>query len=188
MKGIYNWLGKHARTSYGPLIFFILTFIEGFFIVPVSSLLAFYCLENRKKSFFYGTVATIGSAVAALTGYFLGVLLWKSAGTHIINYLIAKEKFDYLVTQYKTYQSVTVFITALTPMPFKALTLTAGFCRIPIVSFIIFTIIARGIRFYFISGSIYFWGDQVNYYLKKYFYYILALGIISLILMIWLIH
>lgn len=183
-----NWLGKHVHASYGIYIFCLLIFIEGFFIVPVSTLLAFYCLENRKKAFMYASIATIISGIAALTGYFLGTLLWKVTGLKFITIFISAGKFNYLVEQYKTYQAWAVFFTALTPMPFKALTLTAGFCRLPIIPFIVFTLIARGLRFFLIATSIYIWGDLVNYYLDKYFYYFVAFGISLLIFMIWVIH
>lgn len=188
MKAFYNWIGKHINAPYGTFIFCLLTFIEGFFIIPVSTLLAFYCLENRKKSFLYGTAATISSGFGALAGYFIGFLIWKGIGTNILNFFISPEKFNYAVEQYKTYQAWAVFLTAFTPVPFKALTITAGFCQLPIIPFLIFTLLARGIRFYFIAIGIYIWGEQVNYYFKKYFYYIVIFAIGFLILLIWLIH
>lgn len=188
MKAIYNWLGKHVNAPYGIYIFATLVFIEGFFVVPVSTLLAFYCLENRRKSFIYATVAALFSVIGALTGYYLGTVLWKAAGKDVINAIINPEKFEYLVEQYKTYQAWAVFITALTPMPFKLLTLTAGFCKLPLIPFLSYTLIARGIRFYFIATGIYIWGDKVSYYLNKYFYYFLILGISIFVLTIWLVH
>lgn len=188
MKSMYNWLGKHVHAPYGIYIFGLLVIIEGFFIVPVSTLLAFYCLEKRKQAFLYATIATATSAVGALIGYSLGALLWQALGTTVTHWLVAPDKFDYLVQQFQHNQAWAITGIALTPMPFKALTLTAGFCKLPVLPFLFFTMLGRGIRFYAIALSIYIWGEKIQYYLNKYFYYIIALGIALFILMWRLLH
>jgi len=188
MKGMYNWLGKHVHAPYGIYIFSLLVFIEGFFIVPVSTLLAFYCLEDRKRTFLYAGIATVISAFSALAGYYIGTLLWNLTGTKLIGYLISEAKFNKLIEQFKAYEAFAVFVAAFTPVPFKVLTLTAGFCKLPLKTFLIFTILGRGIRFYLIATGIYIWGDAVNYFLNKYFYYIIGLGIAFIMFSFWIIH
>lgn len=188
MKGMYNWLGKHVHAPYGIYVFGLLVFIEGFFFVPVSTLLAFYCLKDRKKTFIYAAIATIVSIFAALAGYYLGMLLWNVTGMKVINLLISEDTFNKMIEKLKLYQNFAVLITAFTPVPFKALTLTAGFCQLPLKAFLIFTTLGRGIRFYLIATGIYIWGDAVNYYLNKYFYYIISLGIAFTLFSFWIIH
>lgn len=188
MKGMYTWLGKHVHAPYGIFMLALLTVIEGFFIIPVSTVLAFFCLENRKKAFIYATVTTLASGIGALIGYYLGVLLWQWAGGTLINKLIGAETFTHLVEQFKNHQAWAITGIALTPFPFKALTLTAGFCKLPLAPFIAFTLLGRGIRFYLIATGIYIWGDKIQYYLDKYFYYFAALGISMLIGSWWFLH
>lgn len=180
MKIVYQWLGKHVHAWYGDFVLALLIFIEGFFFIPVSTLLAFFCLENRRKAFYYAVLATVMSGLGALAGYSLGMLLWYAGGKWLIHYFIAPDKFDQLVDQFKQYQTWTTFVVAFTPVPFKLLTLTAGFCHLPLIPFILISMVARGLRFFGIAGAIYLWGDQVHYYLNKYFYYVL--GTIGLIL------
>lgn len=187
-ENLYAWVGAHVNAPYGVYIFSLLLFIEGFFIIPASTLLAFYCLENRVKAFRYAFIATIMSGLAALAGYGLGILLWQVTGMNILNYFITTEKFDYLVAQYKTYQAWAVFLVALTPMPFKALTITAGFCKLPVLPFILFTLMARGLRFFTIGAGIFFFGDRINYYLNKYFYFFVLLFISFFVILWWLLH
>ena len=188
MKIVYQWLGKHVHAPYGTFVFALLVFIEGFFIVPVSTLLAFYSLENRNKALFYALLATLVSALGAAAGYGLGMLLWSVGGKSIIHFFISPEKFEHLVDQFKSYQAWTTFVVALTPMPFKMLTLTAGFLRLPIIPFIILSMLARGLRFFVISGAIALWGEKVHYYLNEYFYYIIGAGIGFFIALWFLMH
>ncbi len=177
MKALYQWLGKHVHAWYGTLIFALLVFIEGFFVVPVSTMVAFFSLQNRPRAFMYATIATLVSGLGALAGYGIGVLLWQAGGRAFLDYVIDAKKFDLLVEQFKAYQAWTTFIVALTPMPYKILTFSAGFMRMPVVPFILFSMAARGLRFFAIAGAIYIWGEKVQYYLDTYFYWVVAAGI-----------
>ena len=188
MKAIYQWLGRNIHGPYGTFIFGFLVFIEGFFIVPVSTLLAFYSLENRKRALTYATIATLVSVLGALAGYSLGVLLWKAGGKNLIYSFISPTKFDQLVDQFEHYQAWTTFVIALTPLPFKMLTITAGFCKLAILPFLGFTIVALGLRFYAISGAIYIWGEQVHAFLNAYFYQIAFAGIVLFVLLWFVFH
>lgn len=188
MKALYNWLGSYVQSRYGPFILGLLVFIEGFFFVPVSTLLAFYCLQNRRHAFWYALIATVASAFGAIAGYYIGILLWKTTGPALINFFISPDKFEILVSNFKKYQAWTIFLVALTPMPFKALTFTAGFCKLPLLPFIFFSLIARGIRFYAIALGITLFGEKVEYYLNKYFYYLLAAALAIFVALWFLIH
>jgi membrane protein YqaA with SNARE-associated domain len=188
MKTLYNWLGKHVHAPYGAYVFGLLVIIEGFFVVPVSTMLAFFCLEKRQHALWYAALATATSAIGALIGYALGALVWKTLGPTITSWLVSPDKFEYLVQQFEQHQAWAITGIALTPMPFKALTLTAGFCKLPIIPFVFFTLLGRGIRFFAIAVGIYIWGEKIQYYLNKYFYYIIALGIAFFILLWRLLH
>ncbi len=188
MKALYQWLGKHVHAPYSTFLFALLVFIEGFFIIPVSTLLAFFSLEDRPNALLYATIATLVSGLGALAGYLLGVMLWKAGGTAFLHYIVDEKRFAHLVQQFKTYQAWTTFFVALTPMPYKMLTISAGFMRLPIIPFILFSMLARGIRFFAISGAIALWGEEVHYYLHKYFYWVISIGLICFIILWYLMY
>jgi membrane protein YqaA with SNARE-associated domain len=188
MKSMYYWLGKHVHAPYGTWIFALLVFIEGFFIVPVSTLLTFYCLENRSRAFMYAALATATSILAATTGYALGSLIWHTVGQTFIYYIISPETFHTLVEKYTLYQAATVLMVSATPIPFKALTLTAGFCKLPLLPFLTYAIIGRGIKFFAIATGIHLWGHHIQNLIDKYFYVFLTLFIASFVLMWWFLH
>ncbi len=184
MKNIYYWLGERVNKPYGNLILAFFAFLEGFFFSPVTTILAFYCLENRQKSFLYASIVTVMSVFAAIAGYGIGVLIWRTVGHSFLYYFISQQSFEYYVGQLRHYQAATILSVSLLPLPFKALTFTAGFCRLPIVPFIIYSMLGRGLRFYAIAASVYLWGHHVQYYLDKYFYYFVSL-ILALTIGLW---
>ena len=188
MKALYHWIGSHVHAWYGSLIFGFLVFIEGFFVVPVSTLLAVFCLENRSKAYMYAAIATVVSALGALTGYFIGTLLWKAGGSAFLYYVVDEHKFFQLVEQFTTYQAWTTFFVALSPMPFKMLTFSAGFMGLPLIPFLFFSMIARGCRFFAIATLIFLLGDQAQFYVDKYFYWIITVGTLSFLMMWYFMH
>lgn len=188
MKTVFEWLEKHIDTWYGTFVFGFLVFVEGFFFIPVSTLLAFFSLANRKRALYYAFIATLLSAFGALAGYTIGKILWASGGKSLIYYLISPDKFDQMLDRFKNYQIWTTFIVALMPIPFKLLTISAGFCQLPVIPFILLSTLARGLRFFAISTSIMLWGDKVQYYLNKYFYYIIAATIVFFIALWFVLH
>jgi membrane protein YqaA with SNARE-associated domain len=173
LRRIYDWMGKKAHSKHGLVWLCALFFVEAsFFIIPIDPLLILFCVEHRQRSFFFATLATISSVAGGIFGYLIGYLLWDTIGITLVNALISQETFQVVVGRYKIYQSWAVLIGALTPVPYKAITISAGFCKLPIIPFIIYSIIGRGARFYLIAGAIYLWGARIKNFIDKYFNYL----------------
>ena len=183
MKKLYQWLSIHLQTWYGTLLFMVLVATEGLFFIPVSALLAFYCLENRSKAFMYATLATALTGLSALLGYLVGYLLHQTGSFLLLDYVVRPETFHVLATKFTEYQTFSSFAVALSPIPYKTITITAGFLGVPLFPFILLSIAARGLRFFAIASAVHFWGDNLKYMLDKYFYWVLGLAVLVLLLL-----
>jgi len=182
MKKLYHWATKKVHTRYATPLLSALVAIEGVLFMPTSSLLMVYCLERRSRAFYYATVTTIASILGGILGYIAGAFLWELIGHQLIGLFTTPEAFENLVTHYKTYSISGVFIASFLPMPYKLVTLTAGFCQLSLIPYIISISCARAIRFYLIALTVYFWGDRIQQILDRYFYYLIALGIGMMVL------
>jgi membrane protein YqaA with SNARE-associated domain len=175
IRNVYDWMGKKAHSRHGLVWLCILFFIESsFFIIPVDPLLILFCVEHRKRAFFFATLATISSVVGGIFGYMIGYLLWDSVGVRLVNLFISQETFQVAVHRYTLYQAWAVLIGALTPVPYKAITISAGFCKLPLIPFFVYSIIGRGARFYLLAGAIYVWGVHIKEFIDKYFNYLVV--------------
>lgn len=188
MKQLYQWMGQQVHNKHATKLFSLLSFIEGFFFVPLGTLLVIYCLAKREKAFMYAAIATVLSVLGGVVGYLVGLLLWEAFSGNILNYLITPEHFAYLKSLYATYQSWTIFLATLMPIPFKAVSISAGFCKIPVINFVILSMMGRGLRFFALASSVYIWGDKINQIIDKYFYYIFFAGIFALGLILYISH
>jgi membrane protein YqaA with SNARE-associated domain len=173
VKNMYDKMGKHVDSPAAIWWLSFFFFIEAsIFFIPVDPLLILFCIQNNKKSFFFATIATIFSVIGGIFGYIIGSFMWDSIGTKIVTWIIGMDNFNKAVAKYTLYQNWAVLIAGFTPIPYKAVTISAGFCKLPIAPFIIYSIIARGARFFLLAGSIKIWGNYIKIFIEKYFNYL----------------
>ena len=90
---VISW-AKHPHASY----YLTGTSIaeSSFFPVPVDVLLAPMVLARRQKAWWYAGLATIGSVVGAVIGYYIGLFLFDQVAQPIIDFYHFQEKFVYV--------------------------------------------------------------------------------------------
>ncbi len=191
LKKPYEWMGSTINSPYSDYILGFLFYLEAIFFLPTDPILILYCLERRDKALTYATIATVGSVLGGITSYALGALLWNYAGDQVIhnqfvNYIMSPKTFHRLSNQYQEYEWWAIFIAGFTPVPYKAATLAAGFCKISLIPFITCSIIARGARFYLLAIVCKLFGEQIKESIQKYFNVILLLAVVLIILFTWL--
>lgn len=188
IKKAYDWMGSKVHSKYSNVWLSALFFIEAVFFVPVDPILILFCVENNKKSLRYAFIATISSVAGGIFGYFIGSFMWQSIGAKLVTWFITPQTFESAVLKYKLYQNWAVLIAGFTPLPYKAITLSAGFCQLPILPFILFSFIARGTRFFLIALTIRIWGPQIKYFIDRYFNQLVIIFTIVLISSFWLLR
>ena len=90
-KRVISW-ASHPHASY---YLTATSFAESsFFPVPVDVLLAPMVLARRDKAWWYAGLATVGSVVGAVFGYYIGLFLFDQVAQPIIDFYHFQEKFD----------------------------------------------------------------------------------------------
>ena len=187
IRKIYDWMGSKVDSKYADWWLIFLFFIESsFFIIPVDPLLILYCVTNSNRSFYYATIATAASVVGGVFGYLIGAVLWKSIGIVLVKWIITEETFYHLVKKYKIYQNWAVFIAGFAPVPYKAVTISAGFCNLPIIPFIVVSIIGRGGRFFLVAAAIRLWGVHIKNIIDRYFNQLVVAFAALVVFSIWI--
>lgn len=190
IRNIYDWMGSKVGSAYADAWLIALFFIESsFFIIPVDPLLILYCISNTKRSLYYAAIATMASVAGGIFGYFIGSVMWYGIGQVLVKWLISEKTFYDVVAKYKLYQNWAVLLAGFTPIPYKAVTISAGFCNLAFVPFVTCSILARGARFFLIAGAIKMWGPQIKDFINQYFNYLVVaftlMVILSLKVLVW---
>ncbi len=159
-----------AETPYGSLALIILAFAESsFFPVPPDVLLIALAISIPKKSYFYAIQTTVSSVIGGILGYYIGMALMDIIGWRIIDFYNARELFTELFKTFNDYNFWAVLIAAITPIPYKVFTISAGAAAANFGVFMLASIIGRSIRFFTVGTLIYLFGERIRNFIDKYF-------------------
>lgn len=182
IRRLYDWVLHWAETPYGSLALILLAFAESsFFPVPPDVLLIALAISIPKKSFFYAMVTTVSSVIGGMLGYYIGMALMDIIGWKIIDFYHARELFTELFKTFNEYNFWAVLIAAITPIPYKVFTISAGAANASFGVFMLASIIGRSIRFFAVGTLIYIFGERIKNFIDKYFNWLSILFMILLI-------
>ncbi len=170
IRKLYDWILHWAETPYGSLALIILAFAESsFFPIPPDVLLIALALSIPKRSYYYAFISSLSSVVGGMLGYYIGMALMDIIGWKIIDFYHARELFEQLFKTFNDYNFWAVLIAAITPIPYKVFTISAGAANASFAVFMLASIIGRSIRFFAVGTLIYFFGESIRNFIDKYF-------------------
>ena len=168
MRRIYDWMMEKARSERAPHALFWVSFIESsFFPIPPDVMLIPMVIANRLKAWWYATVATVGSVIGGVFGYLIGYFLFEQIGQPILEFYGKAESFGEFTSWFNEWGVWILIIKGMTPFPYKVLTITAGVTHMPLIEFMLASVIARAMRFYLVAGLLYFFGEPIREFIEK---------------------
>lgn len=169
LRTLYDWtIGKAAHPyAQGWLAFF--SFIEAsFFPIPPHPLLGLMCLAEPKKALRFSIIATLASVAGGLFGYAIGYLLYDSVGVPLLSAIGLLESLPAAECTFDQYGSYAVVIAAATPVPFKLLTITAGFLQMDLAPFFLAALAGRAFIFVSVGALFQLFGRPIKRLIETY--------------------
>ena len=144
------------------------SFVESsFFPIPPDVMLIPMALARPDRAWHYATLCTWTSVLGGLLGYGIGALLYDSVGQWLIAIYGYGDKVEAFREAYNQYGAWIILLKGLTPIPYKIVTITSGFAGYNIFLFVLLSIIARGMRFYFIAWLISRYGPRARVIIEE---------------------
>ncbi|MEM2855702.1 MAG: YqaA family protein [Candidatus Nitrosocaldaceae archaeon] len=154
---IVEW-AKEFFVSFGEIGLFIVAFAESsVFPIPPDIILIALALLNPNLSLYYSLIASIGSVLGGIGGYYIGM----KGGRRIAKRIFKERLLNKVDEYFNEYGTWTVFIAAFSPIPYKVFTIGAGIARFNLKRFIIASVIGRSARFVAEGIIIMFWGKEI---------------------------
>jgi len=146
---------------------FAVSFVESsIFPVPPDVMIVPMVLADRAKAFRIALVCTIGSVLGALAGFAIGALLFEALGRPMIEFYGYGEAFQEFTTRYNEWGAWIVAGAALTPFPFKVITIASGATGLDLSVFIVASTLARGARFYLEAILLWRFGPPIRGFIE----------------------
>ena len=158
---LYDWVMALARSRHAPWALAIVSFAESsFFPIPPDVMLAPMVAVRPNRAFVYAGICTAASVIGGLLGYAIGVFLEPVGETilSLFGHPDGRAEFQHWFDKYGLF---VILVKGATPIPYKLVTITAGFARFDLLTFVWASILTRGFRFFAVATVLKFYGPQL---------------------------
>ncbi len=159
-QGMYDRVLAWSRHRRAPAILSGLSFAESsFFPIPPDVMLAPMCLAQPRLGWRFAAYCTISSVLGGVLGYLVG----RWAFVSIEGWLLASAYapvFHRAVESFETWGMLYILLAGFTPVPYKIFTISAGVVGMPMVPFLLGSLIGRGGRFFLVAALIRLLGER----------------------------
>ena len=183
---LYNWTISLASHPFAIGFLAVIAFLESsIFPIPPDVLLIALVLASRDKAWIMASVCTVFSVIGGLFGYIIGFFLFTSIGDPILEFYGYQDHFSRFKRFYNDWGAWIVFAGGFTPIPYKVITIASGAVHLNLITFLVASIVSRGMRFFLVSALLWYFGPPVRKIIEKnlnffaiLFFAILLLGFI----------
>jgi membrane protein YqaA with SNARE-associated domain len=168
LRRLYDWCLDAAHKPHAMWMLGAIAFAESsFFPVPPDVMLIPMSLARPQRAYVMALWCTVASVVGGLAGYAIGALLYDSVGAWLIHLYGYGNKVEAFRAAYAQWGAWIILLKGLTPIPYKIVTITSGFANYNLGLFIVFSIIARGTRFFVLAFLLHRYGEQARHFIEK---------------------
>ncbi|HEY9058667.1 MAG TPA: YqaA family protein [Aurantimonas sp.] len=168
LRRLYDWVMSLAATRHAERALAAISFIESsIFPIPPDVLLIPMVIAERAKWFRIALVCTIASVLGAFLGYAIGALFFDLVGRPILELYGKADAFAELTARYNAWGGWAVLFAAMTPFPYKVLTIFSGVTGLNLVTFTVVSIVGRGARFFLVAWLLNRYGAPIKGFIEN---------------------
>lgn len=184
---LYDWTLRLAAHRHAPRYLAALSFSESsFFPIPPDVMLMPMVLARPARAMHLALLTTVFSVLGGLFGYLVGYF-----AIELVMPLIhgAGQTAAYAQAQawFLQYGFWVVLLAGFSPIPYKVFTLAAGGLMLPILPFLLASLVGRGSRFFLVAGLVGWGGPKLEPLLKRYIDWIGWCTVLVLVLVYFLV-
>jgi membrane protein YqaA with SNARE-associated domain len=166
---LYQWTLAKAAHAHAERWLFAISFMESsFFPIPPHPLLGLMCLARPERAIRFGFICTLASVLGGMLGYGIGYFLYETIGQQILTALGLAAKFPVAACYLRDYGAEIILIKGATPIPFKLITITAGFVGLSIFTFLWASVASRAFQFMLVGFLFWKFGRPIKAFIEKY--------------------
>lgn len=168
LRRLYDWAVAAAHKPHAMWSMGAIAFAESsFFPLPPDVMLIPMSLARPERAYVMALWCTVASVAGGLVGYAIGALLYDSVGQWLIQLYGYADKIDAFRDAYAQWGAWIILLKGLTPIPYKVVTITSGFADYNLGLFVVFSIVARGTRFFTLAFLLHRYGERARDMIEK---------------------
>ncbi len=163
LRRLYDWTLSMAAHRHALWVLAAVAFVESsVFPIPPDILMIPMILAARNRAFVIAGVCTVASVLGGVLGYGIGALAFEQIGRPILESLGKAGAMNEFATRFNDFSFWSVLIAGVTPFPYKVITIMSGWTAMPLDTFVLTSILARGLRFFLVAALLWRYGAPIR--------------------------
>ena len=169
LRRLYEWTMAKAGDRRAEWWLGLFAFLESsMFPIPPHPLLGLMCLAEPRKAVRFALITTLASVTGGLVGYAIGHFAFNVFGAPLLAALGLAKSFPRMACTLRENAFWIIIFKGMTPIPFKLVTITAGFIAVPLAPFLLASIISRGVVFMSVGILFRLFGAPIKAWIDRY--------------------
>jgi len=168
IRRLYDWTLTLVDSPHALWALAVVAFIESsVFPIPPDVLMIPMILARPNRAFLIAGIALVASVLGGMLGYAIGAFAFESIGQPILQSLGKADSMAEFNTRFNDLGFWAVLVAGVTPFPYKVITIMSGWTGMPLATFIITSIIARGLRFFVVAALLWKFGTPIRDFIER---------------------
>ncbi|MEM7239217.1 MAG: YqaA family protein [Pseudomonadota bacterium] len=182
IRRLYDWVLALAERPDALWMMAIVSFIESS-IFPITPLVMVIpmVLARPDRAWLIAGVCTGASVLGGVAGWFIGYGLFEEVGRPVLEFYGKAEKFKEISARFNEYGTEAVLFAAVSPFPYKVVTIFSGTTGLPLWQLVLASIIGRGIQFFAVAALLWKFGPPIRTFVEKRLGFFATLFVVLLI-------
>ena len=168
IRRLYDWTLGLAQHRHALWALAVVAFVESsFFPIPPDILMIPMIIARPNRAWLIAGVALLASVLGGLLGYAISGLAFESLGQPILASLGKSDAMAEFSTRFNDMGFWAVLVAGVTPFPYKVITIMSGWTGMPLGTFIMTSILARGLRFFVVAVLLWRFGAPIRDFIER---------------------
>ncbi|QEE35545.1 DedA family protein [Octadecabacter sp. SW4] len=168
IRRLYDWTLSLVDSPHALWALAAVAFIESsVFPIPPDVLMIPMIIARPNRAFLIAGIALVASVLGGMLGYAIGAFAFESIGQPILQSLGKADSMAEFNTRFNDLGFWAVLVAGITPFPYKVITIMSGWTGMPLATFIITSIIARGLRFFVVAALLWKFGTPIRDFIER---------------------
>ena len=142
---------------------------SSFFPIPPDVMLIPMVQARPERWWQLAGLCTVASVVGGIAGYAIGYFLFDAFAEPLLARMGKQESMAEFSARIGAAGPLGVFGAALTPFPYKVITIMSGALKINFAAFVAASVLGRSLRFFLVAGIVKAFGQQAERIMKEHF-------------------
>jgi len=168
LRRLYDHVFSLAQRPNAMWALAIISFAESSFfpITPLVMLIPMV-LARPDRAWVIAGVCTAASVAGGVAGWGIGYAFYEEIGRPVLDFYGKAEAFAEISARFREFGAEAVVVAAVTPFPYKVVTIASGAVKLSLPVLIGASIIGRSIQFFMVAALLWKFGTPAKEFIEK---------------------